>query len=447
MSIKSKVYKEFYDYPIPFDPTKGIDAFSEVEEAPKLDDVDDEFKVKNCYMSNPKIMRAGVDYPYTQEQLQEFQKCSDNIFYFIVNYCKVTTLNSGVDLLRLYQYQKNAIKLMHENRFTIFKFPRQMGKALDEDVLIKMADGTYKKLKDVQLGEYVVDHDNNPTQVVYKTERFLDHECYKLTFLKDGVTNSLVCDKGHLWGVYNSSGEYVIVTTYELHREPQSYSLLDDGVTLHSIKKTASRPLYCIEVDSKDHLFKVTDFDITTHNCVSNDTKLDVSINGTVANMSIGQLYDLIETDNLVESYTPNNDYEIYTDEGYKGFDGITTRYSNELVEISCDNGSIIKCTPDHEIRLHDGKFIKGSDLSIGDDVGVNESVLVTNIELKHGNFKVADVIEVEDTHSFSVDDMTAILSNCIDGDSIVTLKDNETGEIFDVAVKDLYKYLESNDE
>ena len=37
---------------------------------------------------------------------------------------------------------------------------------------------------------------------------------------------------------------------------------------------------------------------------------------------------------------------------------------------------------------------------------------------------------------------MSAILSNCIDGDNMVTLLDNHTGEIFDIHISELYDYL-----
>ena len=71
---KSKVYKEYYDYPIPFDPTKGLDVFSEVEKAPYVEDADYDFKVKNCYNNNTKIMKAGALFPYTEAQLNELKK-------------------------------------------------------------------------------------------------------------------------------------------------------------------------------------------------------------------------------------------------------------------------------------------------------------------------------------------------------------------------------------
>ena len=111
-------------------PSVGMDVLKEVDVAPVLEDVDRDFKEINCYKNNVSIMRTGVMYPYTNDHLIELSKCATDILYFIINYCKISTLKHGVQPFKLFQYQKNAIKVMHENRFSIFKFPRQMGKAL-----------------------------------------------------------------------------------------------------------------------------------------------------------------------------------------------------------------------------------------------------------------------------------------------------------------------------
>lgn len=442
---KSKIYTDYYPYAIPFDPSKGIDVFKTPDVAPKVDDIDDEFKQKNCYKNNPKIMRSGVNFPYTKEQLIELKKCSEDVIYFIVNYCKVIKLDGGLDLLKLYQYQKNAIKLMHENRFTIYKFPRQMGKAIDEYTLVKTPSG-YVFMKDINVGDVVYNSYNEEVKVTYKTEKYLNHVCYSLSFICEGEFEEVICDEGHLWKFYDTlEDKIVVIPTYMLHREPSRYIYYKDGIDLLEIKEVASTAVYCLEVDSSDHMFLITKHDIATHNCVTYDAKVSVDINGTNVDMKIGELYNLIETDNMVESYTPNQDYQILTGNGFKDFDGITTRYADELLKIYYDGGEI-SCTPEHEILVGDS-FKKAKDIIVGENIGVDGKYsIVSFIDKLKGQFKVADVIEVEDTHSYTVNDETAILSNCIDGDSIVTLKDNYTGDVFDVAIKDLYKYLEEND-
>lgn len=157
--------------------------------------------------------------------------------------------------------------------------------------------------------------------------------------------------------------------------------------------------------------------------------------------LTIGQLYDLIDTENMVESYTPNNDYEILTEQGFKPFDGITTRFADTLLEITT-NQTTIKVTPEHDIKLFNGEFEQAKNLKVGDLIGIETPHAITVIKELTGEFKVADMISVKDTRSFAVNDMSAILSNCIDGESMITLFDNHTKEIFDIHISELYDYL-----
>lgn len=301
---ENKVYPEFYEHPLPFDPTIGMDVFKEIDAAPEIKDVDDEFKKLNCYKGEVKIMNRDVDYPYTPEQEEEFEKCMDDVLYFIVNYCKIITLSDGLQLFKLFQYQKNTIKIVHENRFSIFKFPRQMGK------------------------------------------------------------------------------------------------------------------------------------------CSVGNTNISIRINGEEMDLTIGQLYNLIEQDNIVESYTPNYDYQILTEDGFKDFDGITTRSVDEIYEIILSNATKIRATGKHEIRLFDGDYVAMADLKVGDVVGISDKNTITSINVFNGDFRVADMISVQDTHSFAVNDLSAIMSNCIDGESMVTLLDNHTGKIFQIHINRLFDYL-----
>ena len=84
---------------------------------------------------------------------------------------------------------------------------------------------------------------------------------------------------------------------------------------------------------------------------VDENTKIKVRINGDVLDLTIGQLYHMVDTENFVESYTPNTEYMILTEDGFKDFDGLTTRYTNDLLEIYLSDGSIIKVTEDSTIK------------------------------------------------------------------------------------------------
>jgi hypothetical protein len=84
-------------------------------------------KNKESYRDNPLLKRVGVKVNFTQEQVDEYIKCSRDPIYF-AKYIKIITLDEGVTDFRMYDFQKDMIQTFHKNRFTIMKCPRQVGK-------------------------------------------------------------------------------------------------------------------------------------------------------------------------------------------------------------------------------------------------------------------------------------------------------------------------------
>lgn len=80
------------------------------------------------YLGNPHLKRVGVSQQMTADQVDEFIKCSQNHIYFIENYVKIITLDSGFVQIKLYPFQKEAINDINDNRRTIIKAGRQVGK-------------------------------------------------------------------------------------------------------------------------------------------------------------------------------------------------------------------------------------------------------------------------------------------------------------------------------
>ncbi|HIA11663.1 MAG TPA: terminase [Flavobacteriales bacterium] len=83
----------------------------------------------NAYLGNPLLKPAGVPHDYTEEELSEYIKCSKKPQYFIENYIKVIHVDEGLIPFKLYKFQKEMVKTIHDNRFSIFCTPRQVGKS------------------------------------------------------------------------------------------------------------------------------------------------------------------------------------------------------------------------------------------------------------------------------------------------------------------------------
>ncbi len=83
---------------------------------------------KDSYRDNPLLKRAGVQLQYTQEQIDEYVKCSKDPIYFAKNYVKIVNVDEGIINFRMWPFQEKMLNLFKDNRFVITKCPRQVGK-------------------------------------------------------------------------------------------------------------------------------------------------------------------------------------------------------------------------------------------------------------------------------------------------------------------------------
>ena len=80
------------------------------------------------YLGNSNLKASGVPLNFTKDEIEEYLKCADDPIYFIESYCKIVTLDHGLQPFKLYDCQKNKVKIIHENRKVILMEGRQQGK-------------------------------------------------------------------------------------------------------------------------------------------------------------------------------------------------------------------------------------------------------------------------------------------------------------------------------
>ena len=80
------------------------------------------------YNANSQLKAAGVNIPFTEDQVKEYMKCAVDPIYFIETYCKIISLDHGLIDFKLYDCQKEKVKVIHENRKVILMEGRQQGK-------------------------------------------------------------------------------------------------------------------------------------------------------------------------------------------------------------------------------------------------------------------------------------------------------------------------------
>jgi len=85
-------------------------------------------KSNDAYRDNPLLKKVGVEHKFTEEQVEEYIKCSRDPVYFCMNYIKIVNVDEGLIPFKMWEFQKEMLNLFKDNRFVITKCPRQVGK-------------------------------------------------------------------------------------------------------------------------------------------------------------------------------------------------------------------------------------------------------------------------------------------------------------------------------
>jgi hypothetical protein len=101
--------------------------------------------------NNPELKRANVLWEYTKEEILEMKRCAEDVTYF-AKYCKVMT-DTGLEYIRLRDYQDSVLREYQGSRFNIFLAPRQVGKCFLPTTEITLKDNKKLPIMDVQKGK------------------------------------------------------------------------------------------------------------------------------------------------------------------------------------------------------------------------------------------------------------------------------------------------------
>lgn len=104
------------------------------------------------FRGNPNIKRKGVRLDWSKDLIKEYQKCQKDIFYFIKNYYKIVT-EDGITNMELYEYQKETISSMVDNRFTMMVQSRQSGKCVHINTTVKIRNKKTGQILETTVGE------------------------------------------------------------------------------------------------------------------------------------------------------------------------------------------------------------------------------------------------------------------------------------------------------
>ncbi|CAB4170746.1 large terminase protein [uncultured Caudovirales phage] len=80
------------------------------------------------YQGNPNLPRESYIHSFTQHELNEFRKCVADPVYFATQYIRIVNVDRGLIPFEMWDFQKNLLQSFNDNRFSICKLPRQVGK-------------------------------------------------------------------------------------------------------------------------------------------------------------------------------------------------------------------------------------------------------------------------------------------------------------------------------
>jgi hypothetical protein len=88
------------------------------------------------YNGNPNLPKANTQHNWTAEMINEYIKCKADPVYFAETYFKIVHVDKGLIPFKLYEYQKEAIRLSSLNRKFVMNASRQCGKTSVATVII-----------------------------------------------------------------------------------------------------------------------------------------------------------------------------------------------------------------------------------------------------------------------------------------------------------------------
>ena len=80
------------------------------------------------YNGNANLKRKGIAIEWTQDKVKEFVKCSKDPIYFSEKYIKIVHVDHGLIPIRMYDYQKDIVNKITDNRRCAVVTSRQAGK-------------------------------------------------------------------------------------------------------------------------------------------------------------------------------------------------------------------------------------------------------------------------------------------------------------------------------
>jgi len=84
--------------------------------------------IERGYLGNENLKRKGTSIEWTEDKIQEFIKCAQDPIYFAEKYIQIVHVDYGLIPIKMYDYQKEIVQKITDNRRVTVVTSRQAGK-------------------------------------------------------------------------------------------------------------------------------------------------------------------------------------------------------------------------------------------------------------------------------------------------------------------------------
>lgn len=129
------------------------------------------------YENNVKLLKPDLVFVRTAQEVAEWERCANDIFYFVETYAKTMT-PLGIRNITLRDYQRRYLQLLLDNQLTIYRAARQSSKCafFISKVLINISTKDCLLAKKINLSDYFINEDT------YEIPFYEIWNCYDTSF-------------------------------------------------------------------------------------------------------------------------------------------------------------------------------------------------------------------------------------------------------------------------
>ncbi len=106
------------------------------------------------YLGNANLKKRGIQVNWTPEMGQEFIKCANEPIYFAEKYINIIHVDHGLIPIKMYDYQKEILEKITNNRRVSVATSRQAGKCVFINTSIKVRNKKTGEVIETTIGDF-----------------------------------------------------------------------------------------------------------------------------------------------------------------------------------------------------------------------------------------------------------------------------------------------------